>query len=88
MVLFYKCNFAKGVMKMKKWMAIILAVSMLLCLNGCVESKKALDPNRTTEECTFFGTARVFGTAHQMNVQCFADGDGWYNVSFGHHHHK
>lgn len=57
-------------------------------LQNSGSSKKTLDPNRTIEDCPFFGTAKVYGTAHQINVNCFQDGDGWYNVSFGHHHHK
>ena len=46
------------------------------------------DPNRTEESCSFYGTTKVYGTAHQMSVHCIPDSDGWYNPAFGHHHHK
>lgn len=72
----------------KEYLISIFAIVMLFLLSGCVENKKAPDPNRTSENCSFLGTASVYGTAHQMNVSCIADGDGWYNPAFGHHHHK
>jgi len=70
----------------KKYLISILAIVMLFLLSGCVEDKKSSD--RTSENCSFLGTASVYGTAHQINVSCIPDGDGWYNPAFGHHHHK
>lgn len=69
---------------------IILVVGILFSLGGCAESEKekAPDPNRTSENCRYFGTTNVYGTGHQMVTYCTPDGDGWYNPAFGHHHHK
>ena len=73
--------------RIKKYLIAIFAIGVLFLLSGCVEDKSP-DPNRTSENCSLYGTAKVYGTAHQMNVSCIADGDGWYNPVFGHHHHK
>ena len=72
---------------MKKYLALIITICLLLC-SGCGNDEKSPDPNRTTEKCSYYGTTKVYGTAHQMNATCSKDGDGWYNPAFGHHHHK
>ena len=72
----------------KKYLTVILAISMLFSLTGCVEGKKSPDPNRTTESCSRDGTTKVYGAAHQNSLTCTPDADGWYYVGFGHHHHK
>lgn len=71
---------------------IILAVVPIIIVTSNSRSSagntNSLDPNRTEESCSFYGTTKVYGTAHQTSVSCFSDGDGWYNPCFGHHHHK
>lgn len=47
-----------------------------------------LDPNRTHESCSYYGETRVFGWEHQSMYNCIPDGDGYYYITFGHHHHK
>lgn len=37
--------------------------------------------------CTLYGEAPVYPASHD-NGLCIPDGDGWYHVGFGHHHHK
>ncbi len=49
-------------------------------------SKKAVDPNRTKESCSFLGEAQVFPSGHAEF--CTPDGDGYWQPAFGHHHHK
>lgn len=56
--------------------------------NGGSSNSNSLDPNRTTESCLYYGSTKVFGSAHTSRVHCITDGDGYYNPSFGHHHHK
>ena len=66
---------------------IILAIFALLISNGALDDNKgyAPDPNRTEEECSYYGTAKVYPSGYH---DCIADGDGYYNPAMGHHHHK
>lgn len=75
-------------MKSKKCLLIFFVATLFFSLSACGESENTSDPNRTSEKCSYLGTASVYGTAHQMNASCTPDGDGWYNPAFGHHHHK
>lgn len=63
---------------------IIIGVALQ---NGGSGKNKSPDPNRTQEDCTFFGTANVYPASH-ANGNCHPDGDGYYWPGFGHHHHK
>lgn len=54
---------------------------------GGNSNSNILDPNRTTEPCSRYGETRVFGAQHDSSC-CYPDYDGYYHVSFGHHHHK
>lgn len=75
------------------WVALgiigfILIVSIIVLLSGSGDnSSSSPDPNRTSESCSYYGTAKVFGSAHD-STYCTIDGDGYYNPVFGHHHHK
>lgn len=44
------------------------------------------DPNRTSEQCSLYGTAKVYPSTYHDN--CIPDGDGYFLMGFGHHHHK
>lgn len=67
--------------------AVIVIIAGFAMSGGNVDSSGP-DPNRTTEPCSFLGTAKVFGSAHISTTHCVSDGDGYYNPAFGHHHHK
>lgn len=66
----------------------IIASSLQKSSNSQKSGYISNDPNRTKEKCAYFGTTNVYGSAHQSTISCTPDGDGWYNPSFGHHHHK
>lgn len=68
---------------------VIAAVAMIIIVFMLQNSGSSTnpDPNRTQEDCTFFGTANVYPASH-ANGNCHPDGDGYYWPGFGHHHHK
>jgi len=74
--------------KFKNLTIVLMLVAVATLTVGCGEDEDngKLDPNRTTESCRSKGTASVFGSAHTAN--CTIDGDGYFNMAFGHHHHK
>ena len=70
--------------------AVVVGVVAFVMINTSKEKSSGsvtLDPNRTKEPCTLYGEARVFGSQHDTSI-CYPDGDGYYHVLFGHHHHK
>lgn len=69
--------------------AIIIVITIILQSgSGSGSSSSNLsDPNRTVEECVLYGETKVFPAAHSSG-RCISDGDGYFLVGFGHHHHK
>lgn len=68
---------------------IVIAVGIVMH-NGNKDKSNgnmAPDPNRTSEWCTYWNEAvPVYPSGHANN--CIQDADGYYHISFGHHHHK
>lgn len=77
------------------WIVIVVLSALLIITaivlqsgNGGGNSTSNLpDPNRTAEQCALYGEAKVFPAAHSSG-RCISDGDGYFLVGFGHHHHK
>lgn len=73
---------------MKKIRIIFMALvsGTLVFLSGCGDNQET-DPNRTQKDCSVLGTAKVYPAWHDSG-SCIPDADGYYHMTFGHHHHK
>lgn len=70
-------------------LAGILIVAVIVLQSGSSGSNNKSntpDPNRTSEYCALYGETKVFPTTYHDH--CITDGDGYFLVGFGHHHHK
>ncbi len=66
---------------------IIVAIVLQNGNSGGNSSSNLPDSNRTIEQCALYGETKVFPSAHSSG-RCISDGDGYFLVGFGHHHHK
>ena len=67
--------------------ATIAIIFFVVFTHNSDSNTKIPNPNRTQEECSLYGTAKVYPALH-ANGNCIPDGDAYWWHGFGHHHHK